>query len=308
MLKIGNTEYDELKVAKVYWEKIKDFENECRKLATEYVKSDKRRKFYRLDYDYMDPVDKDSIYVPLTDQERDTLQKALAKKEAEDTDKYGPYEDERDRIESLENVYWENGIDWEGKIPFEILHTVVGDESIRITKIDFNDIKHYCRFSVHCYLPYFVAVDRDIDISDDEYIELLTDYLFFDIWELSIYQIFDPKLFEHIMKEINISPDLISHIHKIDLIIAANDIRKHHNIGDIPGIEHPYFTHIVDTIQENKDYLNCEQKLWEEITRQICMVFVEKNEYASIEEWENGKDPAPKYHIISGEELKGCEK
>ena len=44
MLKIAGKEYDELKVAKAYWEKIKNYDDECRRLATEYVKTAERRK------------------------------------------------------------------------------------------------------------------------------------------------------------------------------------------------------------------------------------------------------------------------
>ena len=303
MLKIAGKEYDELKVAKAYWEKVKNYYDECRRLATEYVKTAERRKYYRLDCDYCDPNTKDSFYVPLSDQECEQIKEVNAKIAAE----YSQFaEDEDERIDALSNAYFETGIKWDKYINEELLRTIVDEEYLRITKIDFSDVKYYCRICVDCQLPLFVSIERDVDVSDDEYIEMLEIFLFNDSSiELSIFKYFDEKLFNHILDDLSIRPDLIYHAHLADISKAAKEIREHNKLGFIPGIKHSYFDKVFTIIEENKDMFNSNTILYENFIRQLGRK-MGCDEFATLEEWANGT--SAEEQIISAEELKGCEK
>ena len=302
MLKIAGKEYDELKVAKAYWEKIKNYDDECRRLATEYVKTAERRKYYRLDCDYRDPNTKSTFYVPLSDKDCEQIKKANAQIAAE----YSEYnEDEDERIDALSNAYFETGIKWDKYINEELLRTEVDDEYLRITKIDFSDIKHYCRIYVDCQLPLFVSIERDVDVSDEEYIEMLEIILFNGATvELSIFKYFDDKLFNHILDDLAIRPDLIYHAYLADISKAAKTIREHHKLGNIPGLKHSYFDKVSTIIEENKDMFNSNTLLWENFIRQTGYK-MGCDEFATLEEWEKGS--SAEEQIIRAEELKACE-
>ena len=178
MYKIGDKEYKDEEVGLAYWEQVKTRMESCRRIAKETLQTMNREAFYRIDYD-VDPGIR-TVYVDFSPEEYKTIKGALENFYAEASE----YEDEDERMDVIsewireEAFQWK--VDWRYYIPVEDWSWAGGDPTI--LDVDLNDIKYFCVFRV-TYIKGGNAEEKskkiiNIELSDEEYIDLLASRLF----------------------------------------------------------------------------------------------------------------------------------
>jgi len=179
MYKIGDKEYKDEEVGLAYWEQVKIRMESCRRIAEEAVQKMNRGAFYRVEYSVDPGVE--TVYANFSPEEYKIIKEALDDIYAEATSEY---EDEDERMEAIiewireEDFQWK--VDWRYYIPDYDWHWAGGEPEIYY--IDLNDIKYFCAFRV-TYIKGGNDEEKsrttvNVELSDEEYIDLLASRLF----------------------------------------------------------------------------------------------------------------------------------
>ena len=148
----------------------------CRAAASEYLKEHPRKKHYKICYS-VDSEDK-TTYAALYNDDikliRDTI--------GNDITENGPYKNEEERADVMHDILMDLDLYWDSYIPFDDLYR--GESSPSLVDVDFDDVKYFCLFKVKKTRSYnedqeeLIDAFHDIEITDDEFVDLVTAKLF----------------------------------------------------------------------------------------------------------------------------------
>lgn len=199
MLRIGEQDYSDEEVRRGLIDKYVQRMDQCRKLAEDYFDKHCRKKSYRMDY-WVDPG-KMSIYAHFTDDELEIIRKAY-----EDCrEEYNQMTDEQKADCSFEDfsedLLDDVDVDFLDYVPDEDLHWAGGDP--KILHVDLEDVKKYSTFIERTYTDKGDEVTGTrtlaIELSDEEYIDLLAAKLFDEKLTCSDLRDLMPDIYERIM-------------------------------------------------------------------------------------------------------------
>ena len=98
MFGVDDKKFSDMEVAQAYWESMKDRMAWCRDAATDYLKENERRRFYKLTYS-VDPGEK-VAYVSISNGVLQEVEEALKKEFAEN----GPFNNDDEKYEFYSKV------------------------------------------------------------------------------------------------------------------------------------------------------------------------------------------------------------
>ncbi len=216
----------EFEYAQTYWERAKKRMEWCRHEAEEYLKNTERSKFYKLSYS----VDSGQqiVYAAITDDDRKLIEEGIKKTLDWVREESGPDATEEDKEDALSDYFLESYRDiyWDRYIPERDLHWT--DPPI-INGVDFNDVKHFCKFKVKHTSLYTDDIEElkenihNVFIPDDVYVNLLTAKLFDQ--NLTFYDL--QVLYEDVYNEINaLFYSYFPHLHYIIFMTEINEAAK----------------------------------------------------------------------------------
>ena len=173
MFGVDDKKFSDMEVVQGYWKRMKDRMAWCREAASDYLKNNDRRRFYKLTYS-VDPGEK-VTYAAVSDAILKEVEEAFKKEFAEN----GPFNNDDEKDDFYMGVNTDILMDY---VPEEDQHCAGG--SPIITAFDANDFIHCTKFKVmHTDFlkddpEEFVYDACNIELSDEEYIDLVAAKLF----------------------------------------------------------------------------------------------------------------------------------
>lgn len=167
----GDKKYSDQQVAADAKRCKKERHDWCEQQAREYLAAHQRPKYYYTEY-YI-PEAEQETYIRWTQDDIDTIQKAIA----DDIAEYGPYEDEKEADEMRREVIQNLGVDMSYYLP---------EESDKYREIDLLDVK-FDKY-ICCEKATVLRFEKEDDtprktvcavqLTDEEYIQVLTELLY----------------------------------------------------------------------------------------------------------------------------------
>lgn len=250
MFKFGDKDYTDQEVEFAYWERVKKRMDSCRRIAKETLQKMQRDAFYRVEY-RVDPGIK-TVYVHFSEEEYNIIKKALE----DDIALNGKYEGDDERKDFIHHEASKWDVDWSSYIPDEDWHWAGGDPIICDVNLD--DYKYCCTFMV-TYIKSGNDEEKsreclNIELSDDDYINLLASRLFDPQLCFSDLHYLNPELFNQIDTMVN-KAHCDYYVEMQDINEAAKNIMdSHEEYKGLPELDGNIFSPImINEILNHKD-------------------------------------------------------